>query len=157
MSCEEVQALLEEGSRQEEVMAHVATCGVCAAHAALLTQLQGLEPAGADQRAPWVSRLPHPPWLWQKPATYLPLFLGLGLLVLGLGLSGLGKGLPAQEELGLLARAFWEVTGLAVGEALLVICRQAASAWGGGVTAAAVGLGIGGVLLLRWVALKVRA
>lgn len=157
MSCEEVQALLEEGSRQEEVLAHLATCDVCAAHAALLAQLRVLTPEGAEQKAPLVSRLPHPPWLWQKPATYLPLTLGLGFLVTGLLLSGVGKGLPAHEELGLLARTFWEVTGLAVGQAFVVFCRQAASAWGPSLAAAALALGVAGVLLLRWVALKVRA
>nr|BAL56784.1 hypothetical protein HGMM_F42G09C10 [uncultured prokaryote] len=155
MSCEEIQGLLEQGTRDEAVTAHVASCGVCAAHAALLRQLGGLAPESEEQQPQWISRLPHPPWLWYKPATYLPLLLGFSAL--GFGLAGLGKGLPGQGELGLLARAFWEVTGLAVGEALLIFSRQAASVWGFSPAVAAVGAGVAGVLLLRWGALKVRA
>ncbi len=155
MSCEEVQTLLEEGSRQEQVTAHVARCGVCAAHAALLEQLRGLAPREEQQARGWFSRLPHPGWLWRKPQTYLPLVLGLGSLIAGL--SALGRGLPGREELGLLARAFWEVTGLSVGEALLAATRAAASVWGSGLAIAAAGLGLLGLLLLRWVGVKVRA
>lgn len=157
MSCEDVQALLEEGSRDKEVMAHVTACRVCAAHAALLTQLKGLAPRSEAQRAPWLFRLPHPSWLWQKPQTYLPLILGLGSLATGLGLSGLGKGLPAQEELGLLARTFWEVTGLSLGQALLTATGAIAAAWGPAVAVAAVGMGLLGAWLSFWVILKVRA
>lgn len=157
MSCEEIRALLEEGSTSQEVMAHLAGCRACAAHAALLAQLAGLSPASGGQKPGWVSQLPHPSWLWRKPGTYLPLLLGLGFLAAGLELSGPETGLPAHEELELLARAFWQVTGLSVGEALFAACRQAASAWGPAVAAAAVGLGVSGALLLRWAGLKVRA
>lgn len=157
MTCEDVQALLEEGSFQEQVSAHLARCEVCAAHAALLDKLRGLAPRQQEQAKGWALRLPHPFWLWRKPQTYLPLVLGLGSLAAGLSLSGLGRGLLGREELGLLARAFWEVTGLAVGEAVLAASRAAATAWGASLTIAAAGLGFLAVLLLRWVALKVRA
>ncbi|MFN3413314.1 MAG: hypothetical protein ACK42L_04550 [Thermoanaerobaculum sp.] len=155
MSCEDVQTLLEEGNSQEQVVAHLAHCEVCAAHAALLDALRGLAFREVEQPRQWVSRLPHPFWLWRKPQTYLPLVLGLGSLAAGL--SSLGRGLPGREELGLLTRAFWEVTGLSVGEALLAASRAAASVWGSGLAIAAAGLGLLGVLVLRWVGLKVRA
>lgn len=157
MSCEEVLALLEEGTTNQEVMAHLATCQACAAHAALLAQLRGLAPAAGERKPGWVWQLPHPSWLWRKPGTYLPLVLGLGSLALGLSFFGFGAGLPARDELDVLARAFWEVTGFAVGEALFAACRQVSNAWGPGLAVAMLVLGVSGVLLLRWVGSKVRA
>ncbi|MGC8917529.1 MAG: hypothetical protein ACP5NF_11195 [Thermoanaerobaculum sp.] len=157
MSCEEVQGLLEEGVLTPEGRTHVASCPVCHAHAALLAQLYRLEVPPAPKAGPWVRGLPHPSWLWRKPATYLPLAAGSVTLGCGLVLGASPAGLPGTGELSLLARAFWEVSGMAVGEGLRVVARALATAWGPWVGGAALVLAASGLALLYWVKGQVRA
>lgn len=154
MRCEEVQALLEEGGQTPEAREHLAVCAVCAAHAALLGQLRRLAPPVVGKPSRWAVSLPHPPWLWRRPATYLPLLVGAGFVTLGW--VGLGRGFPGGQELSLVVRALGEATGLALGEAMLSASRAAAGAWGVPLAASALALALGGVLLLRWARVKVR-
>lgn len=157
MSCEEVQGLLEEGALTPEARTHAASCPACHAHAALLSQLCRLEVPPAPKAAPWVRGLPHPSWLWRKPATYLPLAAGSVALGGGLVLGASQAGFPGAGELSLLARAFWEVSGMAVGEGLQVVARALAAAWGLWGGGAALVLAASGFALLYWVKGQVRA
>lgn len=154
MRCEEIQARLDEGKQTAEVRQHLAACPACAAHAALLAHLRQLEPPSEPAPSRWRVDLPHPPWLWRKPATYLPLVMGAASL--GYGFWALDLALPGGEELSLLGRTLWEVTGLAVGEAVLLAGRMVAEAWGVWVAVWVATSILAGALLVRWARVKVR-
>lgn len=155
MRCEEIQALLEEENQAPEVRQHLTVCSACAGHEALLSHLRQAEPRAERHPSQWAAGLPHPLWLWRKPTTYLPLVAGV--VSLAYGFLELERAFPAGDELSLLARTFWEVTGLAVGEALLVASGVAARAWGLLVPVSAATIGVGGVFLLRWARSRARA
>lgn len=111
MSCSEVQERLAEGLRDAAVREHLAICQKCLAHARLLEVLQQMEQIPEPPSFELRARLPHAPWLFRLPFTYLPLALGIVAIGLGFGLLLSGGGWPAQRELGILSQALKEATG----------------------------------------------
>ncbi|MCX7895644.1 MAG: hypothetical protein N2447_06805 [Thermoanaerobaculum sp.] len=138
------------GEPSAEVAAHVASCAPCAAHAALLAQLARLEPKPLT-RWPGTTRLPHPPWIWRQPTTYTTLAAGLLFLGLGIGWWIAAGGVPAGAQLDVLARAWWEGSGMALGEVLQRASQVMALSWGRELLLAAGALLSLGFLLWRWV------
>lgn len=146
MSCQKIRIALEEGHLSQEVASHLQQCSACAAHAQLLAALEKLEEPAGPPTPGLVEKLPHPSWLFRLPATYLPLLLGLGFLGVGLGTL---PSWPSGQELALLWQALSETTGYALGEAtarVVVAASRQAGWW-----LPALGLGLTGLLLLRWV------
>lgn len=111
MSCSEVQERLAEGLKDAAVQQHLAICRQCLAHARLLEVLQELERTSEGENPGFLSRLPHPPWLFRLPFTYLPLGLGISALSFGFGLLLAGGGWPAKQELSTLQQVLKETTG----------------------------------------------
>jgi hypothetical protein len=141
-----VRRALEGEGEQPEVLAHVATCAACRAYADMLRLLADLEPAAPDAEAvdAILTSLPAAPWQRRRPATWLPLAAGLGLVVAGLGLVG---GLPASGAVAAVPGAAGNLFGYLAAWFLdaLAVVRDTSHALG-------IAVVVEGVGLLLWLA-----
>jgi len=141
-ACSDVQRKIEEqGTADSTVGTHLAVCKVCQAHAALVSQLDGLIPAAAEDArvAAIMASLPLAGWQRRRVWTWLPAAAGFLFAAVGLVLVG---ALPAPTVLGALPQAAGGLLGWLGSHALDTLAAARSGSDALQTVAAAGGLGL---------------